>query len=241
MEGIILEKEIITGRGDIIYIYRKLVAGLTQIESLDGWMIVRMEFKTGEKGFSILKDTGNNIKFIKMRKAYSVISANIIYNNIEYALIMDIVKPGSISGINSSKAVMPAAGGADYVYLFTLKYTKDDIRGFIEAAGDSNPIHKADKPVVPGFLLFEDIILKECGYKGTMDNMAAGYAVYFRNPVFAGDEVEVYRVNNGTGEIIALRDGILAMQAEIYGGSYGESIYSRRGKKLYRYREQHVP
>ena len=84
MEGIILEKEAVTDRADIIYIYRKLVASLTEIKGFDGWMIAKAEFRTEEKGCNILKDTGNNIKFIKMRKVYSVISANIIYNNIEY-------------------------------------------------------------------------------------------------------------------------------------------------------------
>lgn len=218
MEGIILEKEAVTDRADIIYIYRKLVASLTEIKGFDGWMIAKAEFRTEEKRCNILKDTGNNIKFIKMRKVYSVISANIIYNNIEYVLIMDIVKPDSISGINTSKPVKVAGSNAGCTYLFTLKYMKDDIGRFTEAAGDSNPIHKTEKPVVPGFLMFEDIISKAYNYKDTADNMATGYTIYFRNPVFAGDEVEVYRTGNGTGEIMALRDGILAMRAIMYRG-----------------------
>lgn len=225
----------------MIYIYRKLVASFTEIKGFDGWMIAKAEFKTKKKGYDTLNDTGNNIKFIKMRKSYSVISSNIIYNDIEYTLIMDIAKPGSISGINTGKLAMKSASNVDCIYLFTLKYTKDDIRRFTKAAGDSNSIHKPEKPVVPGFLMFEDIISQGYNYNDTTDNTAAGYTIYFRNPVFADEEVELYRSGNGTGKIIALRNGVLAMCAQCTGGSYGEGIYSRRGKKLYRDREQHVP
>ena len=99
----------------MIYIYRKLVASFTEIKGFDGWMIAKAEFKTKKKGYDTLNDTGNNIKFIKMRKSYSVISSNIIYNDIEYTLIMDIAKPGSISGINTGKLAMKAASNVDCI------------------------------------------------------------------------------------------------------------------------------
>ncbi len=86
---------------------------------------------------------------------------------------------------------MPETGSPGFKYLFTLKYTTEDIKRFTEFTGDNNPVHQTVTPVVPGFLMFGDITRKEL-YKYITVNSQVKFIICFRNPVFADEILEVY-------------------------------------------------
>lgn len=197
---------------DILFIYMELVSRFSILKGFDGWVIAKAEFNIG-KAVGITNKTGVdgkiqvNIKFIKQRKDYSIISTYTIYKNLEYAVIMYIVRPRDISnkGIDGDNMadIMPETDYPGFSYLFTLKYTTKDIRKFTEFTGDSNPIHQTPVPIVPGFLMFGDIIRKEL-YKYTIINYRAKFVISFKNPVFADEPLEVYK-KSGSLEIIAMQ------------------------------------
>ncbi len=98
-------------------------------------MIAKAEFKIEKAAYNINKTSINktaiNMEFLKQRKNYSVISACTIYKNLEYTLIMYIVKPHDISSksnyIINKADNMEEPGRTGFNYLFTLKYTIEDI------------------------------------------------------------------------------------------------------------------
>lgn len=198
--------ELKPGKTDLFYIYMELVSGFSKVEGFSGWMIAKAEFKIEKAVYNINK-TSINMEFLKRHKNYSVISACTIYKNLEYTLIMYIVKPHGISSksndIINKADNMEEPGKTGFNYLFTLKYTIEDIKKFIEFTGDNNPVHQTATPVVPGFLMFGDITRKEL-YKYITGNSHVKFIIYFRNPVFAGETLEVY-AEAGTGKIIAVQ------------------------------------
>lgn len=199
------------GKTDLFYIYMGLVASFSKIKGFSGWMIAKAEFKIGETAYAINKTSmakaAISMEFVKQRKNYSVISACTTYKKLEYMLIMYIVKPYGISkrgrDIPDKEDSAAEPGRQVLNYLFTLKYTAEDVKRFIEFTGDSNPVHQTATPVVPGFLMFGDITVKEL-YKYIAGNHQVKFVIYFRNPVFADEILEVY-TEAGTGKIIAVQ------------------------------------
>lgn len=188
------------------HIYRKLVASFSEIKGFDGWMIAKAEFNTVELNSN--KNTNietKNTKISKQRRNYCTIMSEIIYNNMEYSLIADLVKPKSCGTFNH---VNISDNGS---YLFTLKYTKEDIRQFVCDLGDYNYIHQIDTPVVSGFLVFGDILKKLFLKTGKC-------TIVFRNPAFADETIDVFQMDDCEFKLILSERGIV----------YGESIYSRR-------------
>lgn len=207
-----------------LYIYRELVKSLTNIKGFNGWFIARLELKIEKTKLPGNETSGKHIKnqFIKQRKNFSAISAYTIHGNAIYTLIMHIVKPASMPGTDTikeqpglfaNKNNFTNSAYTNYTYLFNLEYNIECINKFIENTGDSNIIHQKVQPVVPGFLMFEDIILK-MPYKDIIDSSKTRYVMVFRKPVIAGEEIEVYKLDNANGKIIALPAGSLK---NIYG------------------------
>lgn len=191
------------------YIYRKLATSFSEIKGFDGWMIAKAEFNTVELNFS--KNTNietietKNTKILKQRRNYCTIMSEIIYNNMKYSLVAHLVKPKSRSTRN------PVNVSDNCSYLFTLKYTKEDIRQFVCDLGDYNYIHQTDTPVVSGFLVFRDILKKL--FLGT-----GKCTIVFRNPAFADETIDVFQIGDCEFKLILSERGIV----------YGESVYSRR-------------
>ncbi|MCI9079445.1 MAG: MaoC family dehydratase [Lachnospiraceae bacterium] len=203
-----------SGKTDIFYIYMELVSSFSGMDGFSGWMIAKAEFKIekvlcGIDKTSIGERTDISRKFIKHRKNYSVISTSLIYKNLEYKVIMYIVKPCGIVNKSMGNEYKPAnveeAASPVFNYLFTLKYTLEDIKRFTEYTGDNNPIHQTTRPIVPGFLMFGDIIRNEL-YKYITGNSSVKFVIYFRAPVYAYEPLEAY-MKDGTGKIIAVQPG----------------------------------
>jgi len=205
--------ELKPGSTDILHIYRELVSSFSGIDGFSGWMIAKAEFKI-EKAIGIInRNSADRIvqaenKLIKKRKNYSVISSCKIYKNLEYTIIMYIVKTDGTVSKNMGGTYMANIAPGDvypgFVYLCTLKYTTEDIRKYTEYIGDNNPIHHTSEPVVPGFMMFEDIIGKEL-YK-YVTGSSIKFVISFRKPVFAGEPAEVYKLH-GRRKIIAVQPG----------------------------------
>ena len=63
-------------------------------------------------------------------------------------------------------------------------FTRQEVLDFVEAVGDTNPIHRTEQPVVPGLLLLETI---KAGLPENLDVLELS----FRNAVFSGDPLEL--------------------------------------------------
>ncbi len=183
-------------------IYKKLVTNFSAIKGFDGWMIAKAEFNILNKDINI---ETNNIKILKQQRNYCTIISKIIDNDMEYTLVAYLVKPKPCHTCNSANARNNCS------YLFTLKYTKEDIRQFVYDLGDYNYIHQTDMPVVPGFLVLWDIIKKLFLGIGK-------YTIVFKNPAFANEVIDVFQINDCEFQLILSERGIV----------YGESVYSRR-------------
>lgn len=222
-----LAVELKPGKTNLFCIYMGLVSSFSRIEGFNGWMIAKAEFKI-EKATCInnkisidetliINETAISTKLLKQCKNYSVISACIIYKNLEYTVVMYIVKPYSIGNNprdiadkadnleenNFIKQVPAMPFNKQGTYLTRLKYTTEDIKRFTEFTGDKNLLHQTVMPVVPGFLMFGDIIKKEL-YKYIAGNTQVKFIIYFRNPAFADEVLDVY-IEAGAGKIIAVQ------------------------------------
>ena len=87
------------------------------------------------------------------------------------------------------------------VYLYSSAYSKLCIKEFAECTGDSNYIHQLETPVVPGMLMFEDVL--ENGF--CVNNRYSGlecFRIIFRKPVFADEIINLYKT--GDNRIFAM-------------------------------------
>lgn len=186
----------------MVQIYRKLVKSFSKIKGFDGYMIAKAEFEIKTES-----ETEKTV-ILRQRKNYAAIMSKTVYSGIGYTLIMYLIKP---SKKRSEEKHIVNEGGT---YLFTLKYTKDDIKQFVCDVKDSNYIHQTDRPVVPGFLVFEDILkvcIESAGFK------AGKYTILFRSPTFANEAIDVFEIDKYGFKLINSERGT------IY------AIYNRRG------------
>lgn len=162
------------------HIYRKLVQNFSSMKCFEGWMIAKVDFNVTKPELDKYINT-ENIQILRQRKNYSAVMSKTVYNGVEYMLIMHIIKPsGKYTKKNSASDICGT-------YLFALKYTRDDIQQFVQSVGDSNYIHQSARPVVPGFLIFEDIILKTC------EERAEDCTIVFKSPAFADETIDVFK------------------------------------------------
>lgn len=188
-------------------IYRRLIISFSEICGFDGWMIAKAGFgikKAENISMSAkIEENASPVKrnIIKQRRNYSVISQEIIYKHMEYTMVMHIVKP-------AGKQFPEKDCNYSKIFLCQLNYSKEDIRKFVDDTGDSNYIHRADIPVVPGFLMFEDVLYNLL-YPHGAEIKAGNYIILFRNPVFAGEEINIFQtVNSGNRKIMAISSGV---------------------------------
>lgn len=64
---------------------------------------------------------------------------------------------------------------------------KDEINAYLEAADDTNSIHRGDNPVVPGLCMVEHL-WRELGKP-----LPLYWDVKFKMPAFAGEQIDVYK------------------------------------------------
>ena len=127
-----------------------------------------------------------------------------VYKDIEYNVIMYLIKPAEINftkdGFKKVTEILPPyADGA--VYLYSSAYSKLCIKEFTECTGDSNYIHQMETPVVPGMLMFEDVLENVfCVNNGYC--VLEYFTIVFRKPVFADEIINLYKT--GDNRIFAM-------------------------------------
>lgn len=192
--------------------YRKIVSSFSKIKGFDGWMIAKVELDILNSGISVSNILGageENVNFlqddreadnvtmeiVKLRKSYAVICAKLTDENVCYKLDMHIMKPNKKTGSagngkKESEGKDKAISDNEIIdeqndlYKFILKYDKSTILKFVNDVGDYNYIHRTDKPVVPGFLMFEDMLMRCAGHK---------VSIIFKNPVYADEKIFVQK------------------------------------------------
>lgn len=196
----------------MLNIYRELIKSFPKFMGFDGWMIAKAEFKiTKQTGVIYIKNdkTAGGLpdvenKIIKQRKNYSVIMAGMVYKGMEYSVIMHIIKPAGINfakdGFKQVTEVLPSYVDSS-VYLFSSCYSKLCIKEFTEFTDDSNYIHQMERPVVPGFLMFEDALGKGFCLNNN-DDIPRSFTMVFRKPVFADEVINLYKT--GDNKVFAM-------------------------------------
>lgn len=187
-------------------IYRKLIKSFTKFTGFDGWMIAKAEFKIIKQAGNIYTKDDNTALYmpdiknsiVKQRKSYSVILAGMVYKGIAYSFIMHLIKPVEINfardGFKQVEEVLPSYVSGS-VYLFSLNYSKPCIKKFTEYIGDDNYIHQTERPVVPGLLVFEDVLEKEfCISKGYA--YSENFTIVFKKPVLADEVINLYKTKD---------------------------------------------
>lgn len=188
----------------MLSIYRELLKGFPGLASFDGWMIAKAEFKIIKQTLYIHTKDDNTIerdvknKIIKQRKSYAVILAVMVYKDMEYNLIIHLIKPAEINftkdGFKQVTEILPSYADRA-VYLYSSAYSKLCIKEFTKCTGDSNYIHQLETPVVPGMLMFEDVL--ENGF--CVNNKYSGlecFKIIFRKPVFADEIINLYKTED---------------------------------------------
>lgn len=190
----------ITGGIGMLCIYRELIKSFTGFMHFDGWMIAKAEFKIKKRQKKCGEKQQADIKseIIKQRRNYSVIKAGLSCENMEYMVVMHLLKPGETGFIQGGFKQEPRylqAYCQDTGYMFSLEYSKYCIKEFTDCTGDSNYIHKVENPVVPGFLMFEDALERGFYVDNNYDSTES-YTIIFKNPVFAGETINIYKAND---------------------------------------------
>lgn len=185
----------------MLSIYRELIKSFPKFMGFDGWMIAKAEFKIIEQPEDTYTTSNEKLdhlpvvknEIIKQYKKYSVILASMVYKGIGYSVIMHLIKPAGINFGRITETLSPYAGGS--VYLFSSEYSKLCIKKFTECTGDNNYIHQAEKPVVPGFLMFEDV-LKKVFYINNIYPGLESFKMVFKKPVFADEIINIYKTGS---------------------------------------------
>lgn len=178
--------------------FRELVSNFSQIDGFDGWLIAKVEFDILEiDKFSI----GNmDLHIVKSRKNYVVINicryCSFDACNFSCNMTIYLVKPYDINKIKLNKQMEIYRVCISENLFFKSVYTEKDIENFVKDIGDKNYIHKIDNPVVPGFLMLEDMMFKILGeIKETgksLDSKGLHIEIIFYNPLYSNETVKVY-------------------------------------------------
>lgn len=193
----------------MIQVYRNMVRSFSEIKGFDGWMIAKAELEAEEcKLYNDINIKTTEAVILRQRRHYSAIMSKAVYNGIRYKLIMHIVKP-------ARNHLAQKYTNTDGIYCLTLKYAQNDIKQFVYDVGDSNYIHQTGRYVVPGFLVFEDILNM---FIENTDFKIGKCTMLFNNPAFAGEIINVFKVGEDRFKLI------ISGKDEVY----GDAIYNRR-------------
>ncbi len=176
--------------------FRKLILDFSQIDGFAGWLIAKVELDMNNF-FS--KDITPHV--VKLSRNYAVINmCKKCFFGI-YTFMCDIivylVKPCDINKIKQNKQI--AKNDISEKLFFRSAYTIEDIENFTNDIGDTNYIHRTDMPIVPGFLMLEQLLsrmfdkVKDTGK--FLNNRGMYMEITFYNPLYAGETIEIYRVH----------------------------------------------
>lgn len=138
----------------------------------DGMMIIKNKW---------LKEDGQDTEepiIVKENKRMLVCKAQ--YSNASLTTTMLSKPRGSAAEADS----IPDAVDVGIAGQVWKSFSREDVVGFVKEIGDTNPIHRTDKPVVPGMLLLACI-------KEELPSDIQELELTYRNAVFAEDPLEL--------------------------------------------------
>lgn len=177
---------------------RNYFAALSKPAGFENWVIAKVEIKsavTASELESNLNSDEINVLIKKKKKDYALIIVEDNIVSFEVYLIRIVNK--SNDGFNMSSSESCKKNKADFLrYLSdenmflenTISFNKNEIMEFVCGVGDSNPIHRTENAVVPGLLMFEQLLelysVLSCEIKYIL-------------PVFEEEKIEIYRKTDG--------------------------------------------
>ncbi len=180
--------------------YREICSKFSCIDGFEGWVIARVELIChGEKdndrksleGKSIYGKCMNekSAEIVKKKKRFAVLEAD--------GMRMYLIKPKASGGDREQSNEEDYSDNAEkcmesdkksYGKLICKKsYTKDDIIRFTDDVKDYNPIHRVEKPIVPGLLMLETLLESDF-----ISEHVKSISITFEKPLFTDEIIYIY-------------------------------------------------
>lgn len=187
---------------------REVFRSFSQIEGFEGWVIGKLCFQyrqwdneTKRKQVSVRKHKEN---YALLEAAASDVLVQMHILKPQEEILEKKVKDGRNTHLEFSKQREQERKfvlSQQHILLCTKSYAREEILAFVDDVGDYNGIHRTDKPVVPGGLiaewLWEEGLLRDreevLSEEGRTEEKAFAVDIRFQDPVYAGDEIAVYR------------------------------------------------
>lgn len=174
---------------EIEMLLTKLEGALSEFQGYDGWLIGKCNLTITNRRKIEEKD---NEEFFKagLLKRNNMLAVFQVYGNqgklggrIELTLVKPVLTKKYIKKQFTNKA------GKRYG---TLIFSPEQVSRFLDSVSDTNPIHTGDEPVVPGFMIINQVVgqAEEIIYKKTGDSFKM--EVRFLSPMVTGQQAELW-------------------------------------------------
>ena len=180
--------------------YREICSKFSCIDGFEGWVIARIELichceKNNDMEFLEKKSICGKCmdekfaEIVKKKKRFAVLEAD--------GMRMYLIKPETLGGDRKQKKeehsdnaekCMESDKKKSYGNRICKKlYTKDDIIRFTDDVKDYNPIHRVEKPIVPGLLMLETLLESDF-----MSEYVKSITITFEKPLFSDEILYIY-------------------------------------------------
>jgi hypothetical protein len=169
---------------------KKFFRKCSEIKGFDNWMIGKLVFSRQEESTELTCE----VKKRKEKAAVLEVAGNGII------MEMYLLKPE-----RTQKKAQAWEGKETCVEIISKVFSKEEILAFVMDAGDENPIHQTQNPVVPGLFLAEWLWLE-----GNVS--LEGKKMIFQAPLYAQEKVTVY-LEKKTQVYFGVSDGRILWKA----------------------------
>lgn len=188
-------------------IYRELFRCFSGIEGFEGWMIAKVTFVSGDASGQKTGQDGETAVITKRRKNFAVMEAQWERMRVRMFLVKPEKSIGETSEAGQSELLPLPETYTEYA---AKTFSVEEILKFVSDVGDTNGIHRTDRPVVPGFFMVEWLLEQE-----TKLLSQGNVSVVFRVPAYAGEVVGLWK-QDAARKIMAVRlDAATGLQEEI--------------------------
>lgn len=171
----------------------KLERALSEFQGFEGWLIgkcnVRIANQLEVKGKN--KEEFFKASLLKRNNMLAVFQVYGNHGNLEGKLALTLIKTDLT---NSSRRGLNGKRGEMYG---TLVFSSEQVSRFLDSVSDSNPIHKGDDAIVPGFMIMNQVV-EQAGeelHKKTGENFKT--EVRFLSPMKTGQPAELWKEDIG--------------------------------------------
>ena len=174
------------------------LADFHMLSGYDGWMIGACIYEQSEMKNSCKSE------IVKQSQNFAVMRNQLEFEGLYYQLELHIVKPkGYVDEKRDNHLSVPEVSEAnlqsgsereDDTDKSLVIFSHLDILRFVEAVGDTNPIHRKNHAVVPGLLMVKwmlENLFEHGDFEKTKECKELKCQFRFKKPVFAGDKLHV--------------------------------------------------